>query len=779
MPRVEPNRANRSTNRPLARAETTPFPRLFAIMRALHRPIDARPKEERASPLMSDRPSPPHPPSTEAPSESEPRPVPEAKPAAHAATPAIDAEDAATSNRTMTSNGATTGDGTTTSSAPAAASPAEAETGNASRELATPELPELVPNDDEFSGTPRAVVSVGPGVGGPPGPSAITELDIDHPPATSSTDTVEVRKVTLVTDEGEALESLTHKPSDGYVGFIIDGRYHVESRIAQGGMGVVYRARHRLIDKQVAVKVLRPELADNREITQRFLTEAQAASSIGNEHIVDITDFGELPDGATYIVMEYLEGEALAKRLKEGPELEVDELLGIARQVAEGLQHAHDAGIIHRDLKPDNIFLTPRKDGSFVKILDFGIAKVARSQNEKTRAGRIFGTPHYMSPEQARGEELDNRADIYALGVILYEMLSGRLPFDAENPLGILTQHMYNDPTPLSEVCSMQRVSVDLEAIVTKCLLKEPWRRYGSMRQLDEDLQRVQAGEPALAVEDLKRHGGSPHSLRERMRSEPPRNSGRRLWPWALGMAVVGSLSALVLTRMTDDPIVKLRELLGATTVEKPDLEPPVRATGESATAQPTTAEPPTTPASTSDERKMTMVDLVLSPIDAHVFHGSVDKGQMPIRLRIPLGQRTVFTVQRPGYRSQKVVVDGSKTPLVVQLDPLPGTSPSPPQGTIPTAPRGEGRVVTIIDAGASSPGIPPKSPKTDTEAGAKAETPSSRPPIDALDAGAAPRRKAPPLPPDPIEELEDLEDVLPSDDESDPEFSTDQFDPQ
>src|SRR5690606_9530949 len=183
-------------------------------------------------------------------------------------------------------------------------------------------------------------------------------------------------------------------------------------------MGVVYLARHRLIEKPVALKILRPELVHNREITARFLTEAQAASAIGSEHIVDVTDYGELPDGATYIVMEYLDGLSLNQRIRRaGGLLPLPTVLTIAREITEGLQRAHEATIVHRDLTHDNILLvTKGKQEDFVKILDFGIAKVQSSQNQTTTAGKIFGTPHYMSPEQGRGDELDHRTDIYSLG---------------------------------------------------------------------------------------------------------------------------------------------------------------------------------------------------------------------------------------------------------------------------------------------------------------------------------------------------------------------------
>ena len=189
------------------------------------------------------------------------------------------------------------------------------------------------------------------------------------------------------------------------VGCVIDNRYKIEAVLGEGGMGVVYRCRHRIIDKKVAMKVLRADLARDIEVTERFLLEAKAASAIGDENIIDISDFGLLPDGSTYFVMEYLDGQPLSKVLQGNQPVPLPRLLHIARQLSQGLAAAHDAGIVHRDLKPDNIFLITRgADKDFVKILDFGIAKVSTSaQGQITVAGSVFGTPHYMSPEQAAG----------------------------------------------------------------------------------------------------------------------------------------------------------------------------------------------------------------------------------------------------------------------------------------------------------------------------------------------------------------------------------------
>lgn len=450
-----------------------------------------------------------------------------------------------------------------------------------------------------------------------------------------------IKRATLQDDADSSQDNpqpLRHIES--YVGFILDGRYHIESIIAQGGMGVVYLARHRLIDKHVAVKILRPELANNREITARFLTEAQAASAIGSEHIVNVTDYGELPDGATYIVMEYLNGLSLSQRIQRAePLMPIPVVLDIARQIAEALQRAHDANIVHRDLKPDNILLvTKGKRDDFVKILDFGIAKVQSSQNHTTTAGRIFGTPHYMSPEQGRGNELNHRTDIYSLGVILYEMVCGSVPFDGENPLGILTQHMYVDVKPLSERCPPERVTPALECVVARCLEKDPEGRYASMSELDEDLRRLQELEPPLAVEYFKNAPNPPAYLLPLLRRAAPNTKRSKAWLWpTLALAAVAVLGLWYTNADVALPNV-----------------------GERAVATPEPTAPPVT--------ETVEVTIVAEPIDAHIFEGEQDLGVNPHTLQILPNQVRVVTVRRPGYRDLTLTIDGNKTRVEAKL---------------------------------------------------------------------------------------------------------------
>lgn len=281
--------------------------------------------------------------------------------------------------------------------------------------------------------------------------------------------------------------------NDRLVGTMVDGRYFVEHRIGEGGMGVVYACRHTIIDKRVAMKVLRSDMAKQREASERFLNEARSASSIGNAHIIDISDYGRLFNGSAYFVMEFLEGLPLVDIADEQIPQDPARVIRIAIQLTDGLAAAHRAGIIHRDLKPDNVFLV--RQGTveeFVKILDFGIAKATAGTSKLTQAGQIFGTPHYMSPEQADGARVDQRTDIYALGVMLYELCTGKLPFDAENYMAVLAQHIHRQPTPPSLIEDLDLSLPDgLERLILRCLEKSPQGRFQSMEAVGEELKGI------------------------------------------------------------------------------------------------------------------------------------------------------------------------------------------------------------------------------------------------------------------------------------------------
>ncbi len=280
--------------------------------------------------------------------------------------------------------------------------------------------------------------------------------------------------------------------ADPLLGQRIDQRYQVETVLGEGGMGTVYRVRHATLGRYFALKVLKKELAGEADLSARFIREAKAAASINHPNVVQITDFGRTDGGQPYFVMEMLEGRSLGWLIHHGGSIPAARAVRILRQVAEALAAAHAQGVVHRDLKPDNIHIGDAvgAHGDLVKVLDFGLAKVAGA-SRLTRQGMVFGTPHYMSPEQAAGEVTDHRADIYALGVVMYEVFTGRVPFEADTYMGVLTKHLFVAPTPLREVVPSARELGGLEEITLRCLEKKAAQRFQSMGDFIEELDRV------------------------------------------------------------------------------------------------------------------------------------------------------------------------------------------------------------------------------------------------------------------------------------------------
>ena len=457
---------------------------------------------------------------------------------------------------------------------------------------------------------------------------------------------------------------------DPYLGATIDGRYKVEALLGEGGMGVVYRCVHTIIGKKVAMKVLRADLARDAEVTERFLNEAKSASTIGNAHIIDISDFGQFQDGSTYFVMEFLVGQPLTKIVEGGQAVPVPRILNIARQLAEGLSAAHAANIVHRDLKPDNIFLIHRGgEKDFVKILDFGIAKVSTAGEgaKLTRAGAVFGTPHYMSPEQAAGQPVDHRGDVYSFGVILYEMASGRVPFDADNFMGILTQHMYKAPVPIRALMPQpQEVPPGLEAIVLKCLSKRPEHRYQSMDELIADIDKLKAGNvPDAVPEMMSRSGGfnvpadyfAKPQMPAPVPASPQNQRSPRKWPLIAGLAGVVAAVAIV---------------GGLFAKSSQSRAQPEGTTARSESVSPAAAPPvvSATPSEVGVPSKQ--VALAVVPQDAHVFAGDDDLGTSPVLLTVEQGKPLMLTVRMEGYKELELKIDGSQPREIVRLERLP-----------------------------------------------------------------------------------------------------------
>ncbi|MDX6444968.1 MAG: eukaryotic-like serine/threonine-protein kinase [Blastocatellia bacterium] len=298
---------------------------------------------------------------------------------------------------------------------------------------------------------------------------------------------------TLCTLDAEVLQSL----EDPLVGQTLAEKYLIEELIKRGGMGAVYRGKHVMMDKTVAIKVLRPALAGDDAVVARFSREAKAASRISHPHAVSVTDFGESENGVVFLVMEYLDGRTLKDIIRsEGP-LPLDRIVEIIRQVSGALDAAHHQGVVHRDLKSDNIMLSQTNGGDWAKVLDFGIAKIQQPEgardNDITAANLVIGTPQYMSPEQcSQSGPIDARSDVYSLGVIVFEMLSGRVPFTGESPTVIMMKQVQDDPPSIRELRPDLPAGVD--SLIKKALAKQPIDRFQTAGELYEALTTAAAG---------------------------------------------------------------------------------------------------------------------------------------------------------------------------------------------------------------------------------------------------------------------------------------------
>ena len=273
---------------------------------------------------------------------------------------------------------------------------------------------------------------------------------------------------------------------DPLVGKVIDGRYEVQQRIGEGGMGVVYKARQISIDRVIALKMLNQQMANDPTWVQRFYNEAKACSRLQHPNTIRMFDFGQTSDSRLFMTMEFLDGLSLRAVLQQSP-LAPQRVVKILIQCCASLAEAHSIGIIHRDIKPDNVFLLNMAGSpDFVKLLDFSVAKLLEGDRMKTQAGVVFGTPQYMSPEQGRGLPLDARSDLYALGILAFEMLTGAVPFHDDNPMTVIQMHLHGGVPPMPD-----HVPYSVQSIVRRALEKEPARRYQSAGEMMQHCQQV------------------------------------------------------------------------------------------------------------------------------------------------------------------------------------------------------------------------------------------------------------------------------------------------
>jgi eukaryotic-like serine/threonine-protein kinase len=348
------------------------------------------------------------------------------------------------------------------------------------------------------------------------------------------------------------------------------GKYRILSELSSGGMGEVYRAQHEILGRSAAVKVLKPELTEDATLVSRFINEAKAASAIRHPGIIEVLDFGVTEDGRSYLVMEFLEGESLGKRIETRKRLPDHEAAELGRGIARALDAAHAKGIVHRDLKPDNIFIVPDIDtGERPKVLDFGIAKLADANSRNTQTGALMGTPMYMAPEQARAAaQIDHRADLYSLGCILYELVVGEPPFVGAGAGEIIALHMFETPVPPRK--RVMSVSPVLEAVILKLLAKEPVDRFQSAAQVAEALHlRNPANSASLTI---------PHEIA----APPPRRNTMPIIAGAITVCIAAAVIGFFVLSGSDEPktpaAVKQAAPPAPVTVQDPSPPPPAPA---------------------------------------------------------------------------------------------------------------------------------------------------------------------------------------------------------
>ncbi|HYZ12298.1 MAG TPA: Stk1 family PASTA domain-containing Ser/Thr kinase [Actinomycetota bacterium] len=331
---------------------------------------------------------------------------------------------------------------------------------------------------------------------------------------------------------------------------MLGGRYRVENELGRGGMAKVYRGQDTVLGRTVAIKILAPQYAEDQGFVQRFRREAQAAARISNQTIVSVFDTGS-DDGVHFIVMEYVEGRTLADYLTGGGRIMPDRAIDIAIDVARALEAAHAQGVIHRDIKPGNIMLDGQGD---VKVTDFGIARVTATAETVAQTAAVLGTASYLSPEQAQGQPVDIRSDIYSLGCVLFEMVTGRPPFPGDSPVAVASKHVLEQPTPPSQI--NRDVSPDLDAVILRALAKNPANRYQSATEMREDLERVKRGQPVEATPLLPAGVGTTQVIHRDQPAQtavlpptgPPEQEERSRWwiPVLVTLLILGLLGIVL-----------------------------------------------------------------------------------------------------------------------------------------------------------------------------------------------------------------------------------------
>jgi eukaryotic-like serine/threonine-protein kinase len=521
------------------------------------------------------------------------------------------------------------------------------------------------------------------------------------------------------------------------------GNYQIKAKLGEGGMGTVYLGEHPLIGKRVAVKVLLEELSAKEDIVSRFFNEAKAVNDIGHQNIVDIVDFGKMKDDfgrdIVYFIMEFLDGESLAARLRRTG-LAFKETMHVMTQCCSALSASHAKGIVHRDLKPENLYLCPRGgDKNFVKLLDFGIAKLTGDggQSHKTRTGLVIGTPAYMSPEQCEGKGLiDLRSDVYSLGIMMYELLTGRVPFPGEGFGEILVAHLTKQPDPPSTI--NPDVTPQLEAIVMHSIEKDRNRRFQNMAEFQAAIENPDAhyaswqGLPAPSASTS--HSGGTMMLPEGGARTPTGqgqrpNTGQRKGPTTQTGPTPTTLSGAASETYNGDVPRKSKAPLFAAIGGVVAIGAIVGVVSMGKKAEPTAASMP--PAAVTPKDEWVTVTVKSDPLGAKVTRGDNDQsGTTPWEMKVKKGAESFdVLIKLDGYASKTQSISSDKSyAFLVPLEKLAGSATPPPvQQAVNTPTPADKTATPAVDApakdkhhhhSASSPSSKDKGETADKPAG-------------------------------------------------------------
>lgn len=447
--------------------------------------------------------------------------------------------------------------------------------------------------------------------------------------------------------------------SDPMIGTTIAGRYEVVGRVGVGGMGTVYRATQRALNREVAIKILKKELSWDQDTVTRFHREAKAMSLLTHPNTVRVFDFGETEQRTLFFAMELLEGELLTTRLDREGALDIPAVVRIGQQILRSLAEAHSKGIIHRDLKPDNIFLAQVEGHPepVVKVLDFGIAKVVQGDKKidqlETQAGTVFGTPRYMSPEQAQGKPLDARSDLYSVGILLYQMLVGQPPFRDEDAVIVMAKHIRERPVAPKKAAPERTIPPALERIVLRVLEKDPSRRFQSGEDLDAALEGVLQDYTLGTGTSVGSAAQAAHATLQALSTLPRR-------PIALASAVLlVALGVAIALLQGSDPV---------------NANPPVAVATDASPESDVVAQAPAV--------EMLGTTLHSDPSGAEVWIDGSLTGTTPLTIRRPAGSEVAveFRLEGHGPHQAQLVVDGEDRR--VALSPI--TAPPPPSDATP-----------------------------------------------------------------------------------------------